>query len=158
MPEGRHGAWCRRQANRCRGDKKTVGFAATVLLIPANHGFKKTNVFLRPPAYQKTPHKCKGLHSLFGRGFFEGSTKTLTDYGKIKTARRQPQRCFDRYILEVLVAFPHPCSCIYLPQEGLQVLYRVPAHRSNLLSSILRKPIPACIDLTHWLHYTGVLW
>ena len=37
--------------------------------------FKKTNVFLIPPAYQKTPHACKGLEDCFRRGFFEGSIK-----------------------------------------------------------------------------------
>src|SRR5262249_6215150 len=40
--------------------------------------FKKTNVFLIPPAYTKTPHECMGLHCRFGRGFFEGSGQKLT--------------------------------------------------------------------------------
>ena len=48
-------------------------FAATVLLVPANYGFKKNYIFLLPPAYQKNPHECKGWHGCFGRGFFEGS-------------------------------------------------------------------------------------
>jgi hypothetical protein len=38
--------------------------------------FKKTNVFLIPPAYTKTPHECKGLKGCFGRGFFEGLCKS----------------------------------------------------------------------------------
>jgi hypothetical protein len=32
---------------------------------------KKTNVFLIPSAYQKTPHECKGLHSRFARVFLK---------------------------------------------------------------------------------------
>src|SRR5215831_13936794 len=39
--------------------------------------FKKTNVFLIPPAYTKTPHECKGLRGCFERGFFEGSIAVL---------------------------------------------------------------------------------
>jgi len=62
-----------RQANRCWGYTKTVGFCHYGVLIPANYGIKKTNVFLIPPAYTKTPHECKGLQDCFGRGFFEGS-------------------------------------------------------------------------------------
>jgi len=49
-----------------------------VLRVPANEGFNKTNVFLIPPAYKKTPHECKGLKGCFGRGFFEGSIKAFT--------------------------------------------------------------------------------
>jgi len=40
--------------------------------------FKKTNVFLIPSSYKKTPHECKGLHGCFGRGFFEGAIRELT--------------------------------------------------------------------------------
>ena len=69
-------------AERCSsfvgGIKNRRGFAATVLLVPANYGLNKTNVFLIAPSYKKTPHECKGLHGCFGRGFFEGSIKTLT--------------------------------------------------------------------------------
>ena len=55
------------------GIKNRRGFAATVLLVSANYGLNKTNVFLIAPSYKKTPHECKGLQSCFGRGFFEGS-------------------------------------------------------------------------------------
>ena len=54
------------------GIKNRRGFAATVLLVPANRGLNKTNVFLIAPSYKKTPHGCKGLQGCFGRGFFEG--------------------------------------------------------------------------------------
>jgi hypothetical protein len=46
-----------------------------MLLIPVEESFNKTNVFLIPPAYKKTPHKCKGLYGRFGRGFFEDLIK-----------------------------------------------------------------------------------
>src|SRR6266436_6522067 len=61
------------------GIKNRRGFAATVLLVPANYGLNKTNIFLIAPAYQKTPHECKGWRGCFGRGFFEGRSKALTD-------------------------------------------------------------------------------
>src|SRR6267154_1199331 len=63
-------------AERCisfvGGIKNRRGFAATVLLVSANYGLNKTNIFLIAPSYKKTPHGCKGLHGHFGRGFFEG--------------------------------------------------------------------------------------
>ena len=68
-----------RMAERCSsfvgGIKNRRGFTATVLLASVNYGLNKTNVFLIAPAYQKTPHECKGLHGCFGRGFFEGWAK-----------------------------------------------------------------------------------
>jgi hypothetical protein len=69
-------------AERCNsfvgGIKNRRGFAATVLLVSANYGLNKTNIFLIVPSYKKTPHECKGLHGSFRRGFFEGSMHTLT--------------------------------------------------------------------------------
>ena len=69
-------------AERCSsfvgGIKNRRGFAATVLLVPANYGLNKTNVFLIAPSYKKTPHECKGLQGCFGRGFFEDWGKALT--------------------------------------------------------------------------------
>jgi hypothetical protein len=63
-------------AERCSsfvgGIKNRRGFAATVLLVPANYAIKKTNIFLIALSYKKTPHECKGLRGCFGRGFFEG--------------------------------------------------------------------------------------
>ena len=55
------------------GIKNRRDFAATVLLVPANYGLKKTNIFLIALSYKKTPHECKGLCDCFERGFFEGS-------------------------------------------------------------------------------------
>jgi hypothetical protein len=42
-------------------------------------GAKKTNIFLIPPSYKKTPHECKDLKGCFEGGFFEGWAKALTD-------------------------------------------------------------------------------
>src|SRR5712671_6855038 len=57
-------------AERCSsfvgGIKNRRGCAATVLLVPANYGLKKTNIFLIAPAYPKLPHGCKGLRGCFG--------------------------------------------------------------------------------------------
>jgi len=53
--------------------KKPQGVSRYGSLDSIEVGINETNVFLMPPAYQKTPHECKGLHGRFGRGFFEGS-------------------------------------------------------------------------------------
>jgi hypothetical protein len=76
----------------CRGYKNRRGFAATVLLVSANYGLNKSNVFLIAPSYKKTPHERKGLRGCFGRGFFEGRSKALTDKEKIPSESQAIQR------------------------------------------------------------------
>jgi hypothetical protein len=62
-------------ARRARSRSVAVGVNGNAAFGWLRHrgvAFKKTLVFLIPPAYQKTPHKCKGLQGQFRRGFFEG--------------------------------------------------------------------------------------
>jgi hypothetical protein len=74
----RGGDWQRASTDIARKNqpakkKKPQGVSRYGALDSIKVGINKTNVFLIPPAYKKTPHACKGLHGRFGRGFFEGS-------------------------------------------------------------------------------------
>ena len=52
-------------------NKNPQGVSLYGIQDPWRESLNKTYVFLIPPAYQKTPHACKGLRGCFGRVFLK---------------------------------------------------------------------------------------
>jgi hypothetical protein len=57
------------------GIKNRRGFAATVLLVPANYGLNKTNVFLIPPPYKKPRMNARVYRAVLGGVFLKAHAR-----------------------------------------------------------------------------------